>query len=187
MTSLGITETTSYIVTSQSGSGSSATYTVSINESMLVGKASMSFLGVATVLGDGTVSSLIYNAGFGNSTLTGSQAGLDMESLMGPFTMELNVQSTYPMYLSLYNIVKVSQATISIGPASVSVTNYQAQNTPFTESACGYSITINSLNIQLGQVKGSSYGSLVTYESLNAVISGSAVGILVQVTSITAS
>ena len=175
----GTTESiaSSYTVQSHTGSGSSATYVVMVSQT--TGGNTVS--GTATYQGDGTVQSITFQG----QTLPGTVGSSLFNAWMTSFVLELNVQNTYQTYLSFANIAKVNQTSISIGPSSTTVTNYKANNTPFTTTSCGYTFTINSLAIQLGQVQGSSYGTLVTYEAFNGVSGGAPLNYALQITSIT--
>ena len=134
------------------------------------------------------------NGNFSSVTVNGQPlpsafASAIVVGLMAMFTLALKVNSDYSGILSGAYLTQVNQTQVTLGSTTLSVTNYKAANTPITYSYCGFTSVIQSMNIQIGQVSGSTFGSIITYMSFIGTEQSSGTptqaNFVLQITSIT--
>ncbi|MDG6909424.1 MAG: hypothetical protein JRN08_03555 [Nitrososphaerota archaeon] len=135
--------------------------------------------GTAWVQSNGNVTAVDFN-GYNE---TGSMASSILVGLMTPFTVE----SSYVGYIEVYTgtyFHSSGTSTVTVGPTTMTVTNYQANNLPETYTECGYTGTLNSFSMSYGTVPGTSI-SLVTYLNFSGTSNGDSGDFTLRVVSVT--
>jgi hypothetical protein len=98
---------------------------------------------------------------------TGSQADEYFQGAMAGFIVEMVYSS--PQLLSVFTsspfIHTVNQTSVTLGPTTLKVTNFVADNLPQTISSCGSTITLDQFAVQAGS-PASSEDQVVTYLQL---------------------
>ncbi|MDA4128200.1 MAG: hypothetical protein OK422_01850 [Thaumarchaeota archaeon] len=110
---------------------------------------------------DGTVLAVNY----AGQNYTGQQA----YNLAGGLTFAVGYEVARATLLSFFtsspSVHVINETNISIGPTTLSVTNYGATSLPFTVSNCAFSMTFTNFSYQSGHASGSGF-ALVTYENI---------------------
>ncbi len=170
----------SYQVVGTSGSGPAKVYQVSVNQQV---PGSMNENLTAWVQANGTVN----DVSLLGQNITGSQGTDTFAGFMSAFTVELQEQANLTEFTSSPAFHIVNQTTVTLGPSTLSVTNYDETATPIAFSICASSMAIHNFVVQIGTLPGSSF-TLVTYENLQASIqtsSGNAnTGLILKVLSV---
>ena len=109
---------------------------------------------------DGTVTAV----GISGYNLTGSQAGAVFAGFMAPFSAELTSANQLETYTSSASFHVINQTSVTLGPTTVSVTNYGANQLPTTIETCDGKFTLTGYSYQTGTVPGSDT-KLVTRQS----------------------
>jgi hypothetical protein len=115
---------------------------------------------------------------------TGSQASTFLSELLG-FTFYLQGSGPYAYLIQQNVLTKVNTTSVTLGPTTMTVSNYQPSSLPYTYTACGQSITMQKFDLQAGSVPKTNFGSIITYLSLQGTVAGSTGSVTFQVTSIT--
>jgi hypothetical protein len=131
-------------------------------------------------LTNGTLLSVTLNGQ--NSSLYGA---IIVEALLVPFDLELDLNSTLGSMTAHLAVVNTTEVTL--GPTTMTVTNYNLTQTPITTTNCGFTETIDSAQIQIGSVPGSNFGNLLTYVGFTGSLSGGLSSAAFRVTSIQSS
>ena len=115
---------------------------------------------------------------------TGSMASEVLVGLMTPFAEE----SIYLNYIEVYTgssfFHSSGTSSVTLGPTTMTVTNYQANNLPETYTECGYTGTLNTFAMSVGTVPGTSI-NLVTYLNFSGTSNGDRGCFTIRVVSIT--
>ncbi len=166
-----------YQVTATSGSGQDKIYTV-VTTGGYVSSSAVTFQYRA----DGTVISAEVN-------------GVDMTpaaltywtSAMAPYIFELMFLQDPSMYTSMLPIHSTGQESVTLGPTTMTVTDYEMNSLPYTYVICGSSITISAFDLKAGKVPQNSASLLVLYHFAEQASSGgqsAEVDMTMQVTSV---
>jgi hypothetical protein len=102
-----------------------------------------------------------------------------------PFTLEVQVGSLLSSQFDSSVVKQLNTTQITLGPTTMSVTNYAPVQLPFTYNYCESSSTISGEENQIGTVPGTSFGHLITYLYLEETISSGLVSDTFQVVSLT--
>ena len=172
----GFNFTGSYQVVSAITSGGVTTYKVDIN---YVTNGNMTESGTAWLQSNGNV--IAVNA-FGQN-LTGSQGSSLLVAVMAPFLAEANFDNQAFLYMGSY-FHSAGTSSVTLGPTTMQVTNYAANNLPETYTECGYTGTLNTFTAQIGTVPGTSL-TLVTLVSFSGTENGNQGSFTLRVVSIT--
>ena len=148
--------TSSYVILSKSG----GTYDVNVTESTSEGGTASGQSVTATVLSNGTATAIT----FAGQTLTGLQANALFSGFMAPFAAELSSYSQLGLFTGLGNFHEAGTSQVTLGPTTMTVTNYAANSLPTTISTCEGTFTLTSYSFQTGKVPGTSI-TLVTLQS----------------------
>jgi len=157
-----LTLVSSYRVVATSGSGSAEVYQVSVNQQVL---GSTNETLTAWVQADGTVN----DVSFLGQNVTGAEGTGTFAGFMSAFTIELQEHDNLTEFTSSPGFHIVNQTTVTLGPSTLNVTNYEAATAPLALATCAGSLAISSLAVQTGTLPGSPF-TLVTYENLQASI-----------------
>jgi len=160
---------------------SSTTYKVTIN---LV-EGSTNIAETVWLLKDGTAVAIDV-AGF---NLTGSSAQGAIVGAFAGFELQIQADAEINAYTATNFFHSTGTSSVTIGPTTVSVTNYAANSLPETVTYCGSSPnTLTAFSFSVGTPKGSS-SPLVTNENISGsdVVNGQTTtyNYVLQVTSIT--
>jgi hypothetical protein len=154
-----VTLVSSYQVVGTSGSGPAEVYQVSVNQQV---PGSMNETLTAWIQANGTVN----NVNFLGQNVSGSEGTDTFAGFMSAFTVELQEHNNLTEFTSSpFHIV--NQTTVTLGPSTLNVTNYEEAASPVAFSECGISVAISNFVVQTGTLPGSSF-TLVTYENLQA-------------------
>ena len=127
----------------------------------------------------------VLSLSFDGTSMSPSEGAIAI-SLMSGFAFELAFTNQFNLNLltSTY-LTKVNTTQVTLGPTTLSVTNYKPSSLPFTYSYCGTSAVLTQFELQYGNVPNSHFGSLLTYLVLQGTISGAQENILLELKSIT--
>jgi hypothetical protein len=106
--------------------------------------------------------------------------------LMVGFTFDLIGAGPFSYLVTEGDLSVINTTSVTLGPTTVSVTNYQPSTLPYTYSDCGSSITMSKFEVQAGQVSGTTYGTIITYLSFQGTTNGQTESIVIKIDSITA-
>jgi hypothetical protein len=105
--------------------------------------------------------------------------------MMAPFAREVTGGAEIGFSTSsTKHFQQINTTTAHFGPATMSVTNYKANNTPETISECGFSVTITAASLQIGAVPSTNV-KILTSEHFEATISGTATDTTLKLISLT--
>ncbi len=167
----------SYQVVGKSGSGPAEVYQVSVNQQV---PGSMNETLTAWVQANGTVN----DVNFLGQNVTGSEGTDTFAGFMSAFTIELQEHDNLTEFTSSPASHIVNQTTVTLGPSTLNVTNYEETGAPVALASC---VAISSFVVQTGTLPGIPF-ILVTYENLQASVqtsSGTAnTGLILKVLSV---
>jgi hypothetical protein len=133
-----------------------------------------------TYLSNGTLTSIVLNGQ--NNSLYGFTF---VSILLLPFYLEFSLNTIMGGVTS--DLTMVNTTEVTLGPTTMTVTNYDLSHTPLVTTECGVTTTINSGTIQTGAVPGTNFGSLLTYVGFQGTIPGGISSVVFKVTSIQSS
>lgn len=114
---------------------------------------------------------------------TGAVAGEALVSFMSAFTLESN----YLGYVEVYtgsSFHSTGTSTVTLGPTTMTVTNYQANSLPETYTECGYTGSLTDFAMSVGTVPGTSI-TLVTNLHVSGTSNGDTGDFDIRVVSVT--
>ncbi len=168
------TETASYQVVGKPTVGGIATYQVNYNTTY----QGQPLIGTAYFAMNGTIIQVVTNG----QTLSGYMAFTALAAFI-PFFIEATFAGYQTLYTGSSFVSVQNHTTVQLGPSSVSVTNYKANNLPFSISNCGYTSTVTKFSLQIGQVNGVNY-ALLTFADFEGTSQGTSYAFTLQITSV---
>jgi len=124
---------------------------------------------------------------FEGQNITGPQAESDFFTFSSAFYVQAIFTSEFQFFLNAAGVTS-STTSVTLGPTTMQVTDYQASSLPLTISACGYSFTLTSFSLEAGTIPGSSVNVVVYLNMAGTQTSSSSnvsVDMVVKVTSLT--
>lgn len=110
-----------------------------------------------------------------------------LSTLMFSFTFNYLGGSFFETIDSSPFLSQVNTTQVTLGPTTMTVTNYSPSSLPFTASFCGSVVaTFTSFEFQVGKVAGTTFGPIATYLSLAGTVNSTQEKAVIAVTSIKA-